>query len=90
MVRNAILCIGLLCMAALAGCAPFVEYEHLSRPNVRDDGYDLLCLGMVGAKERVSVSAALCENVWTHFNDWHAKGTFVKVNARYTFNDLSR
>ena len=61
----------------LSGCSPFVEYEHLSDPRIANDGYDLLCAG--GETSLVSVS--VCQNVAPH------GGQFVKVNARYVWNE---
>ena len=76
----------LLSFFLVSGCAPFVEYEHLSRPNVNDSGHDLFCIGMASTETRVDVSAGLCEDLRTPVNAWHEKGTFVKANVRYTFN----
>lgn len=65
---------------ALVGCAPvqpFAEYEHLSQPNVADDGYDLGCLGVETNYDRVRLSAAACENFARGSTD-----TFAKLNVR--------
>ena len=70
-VRHLVVCIGLY---SLSACTPFIEYEHLSDPRIKHDGYDLICGG--GEKEIVSV--AICKNV-------HG-GEFVKVNVRKTLD----
>lgn len=72
-VRDSLVFIGLFGMAS---CAPFVEYEHLSDPRIKNDGYDLICAG--GEHEsRLSVSASLCHNLAPN------RGEFVKINVKY-------
>ena len=60
----------------LSGCAPFVEYEHLSDPRVSNDGYDLLC-GGIQLDLAVELSGAVCGNI--------RGGEYVKINAKYVF-----
>ena len=55
------------------GCAPFAEYEHLSDPRIKGDGYDLICLGGIRG-ERVEISTGVCKNL-------HG-GEMVKINMR--------
>ena len=64
----------------LTGCqiSPTVSYQHLSQPNVRDDGYDLLCAGAITDKGGLEATAELCENA-------HNSGTYFKGTVRYVF-----
>ena len=66
----------LVVLFSLSGCAPFVEYEHVSLPNIDDDGLDLVCGGVV-AGEALTVSGSLCENI--------RGGTYGEINVRYTW-----
>ena len=61
----------------LAGCSPFVEYEHLSDPRIANDGYDLGCVG--GQSEWASVG--ICQNFAPY------GGQYIKVNARYVWDE---
>lgn len=54
----------------MSGCSPFLEYEHLSDPRIKGDGYDLFCGGLGNDFASVGV----CKNA-------HG-GEFVKVNVR--------
>lgn len=69
----------ILILLLLTGCSPFVEYEHLSQPDVSNDGYDLACLGISTQKNSFTADIAACENVSPN------RGTFAKVNIRYTW-----
>lgn len=69
----------IIVLAGLSGCA-FVEYEHLSDPRDPDDGWDLVCVGVVGEVATVEVSVAPCKNLSP------AGGEFIKVNARKVFD----
>ena len=62
----------------LCGCAPYVGYTHLSKPNIADDGYDLVCLGAESQKGRIRAGIAACENVHEVKDD----GTYVKADVR--------
>ena len=73
----------LISFCYLSACTPFIEYEHLSRPNVSNDGYDLLCAGMEGADKPITVSAALCQDMWRSIES--GRGTFFKGSVRYGF-----
>lgn len=66
----------------LTGCVPYVEYEHLSQPGVRDDGYDLLCAG-VEVGEGFTASGSVCHNM--HRPSWQQSPTYFKGSVRYTF-----
>jgi|25BtaG_2_1085352.scaffolds.fasta_scaffold00498_13 hypothetical protein len=57
----------------VSGCAPLLEYEHLSDPRIDNDGIDLICVGGEGG-DRVTVSTGVCKNL-------HG-GEYVKVNVR--------
>ena len=59
----------------LTACSPFVEYEHLSDPRVRGDGYDLFCGGMELEYREVRAGGGICQNL-------HG-GQFVKLNVRW-------
>ena len=69
----------ILLFLLLGGCAPYVGYTHLSQPNVRDDGYDLVCGGVEIEKGRFRGDVAACENMASN------GGTFAKVDARILF-----
>lgn len=60
----------------LAGCTPFVEYEHLSDPRIKDDGYDLIC-GGGETGDQLTASVGICHNISPN------KGEYVKINIRY-------
>jgi hypothetical protein len=68
-----ILIVAALLTQSLTGCTPFAEYEHLSDPRIKGDGYDLICGGIQGG-DRLSVSAGICKNL-------HG-GEMIKVNVR--------
>jgi len=55
----------LILLTVLAGCAPYVGYSHLSDPNIRDDGYDLICGGVKYREHANPVEATIagCANV---------------------------
>lgn len=63
----------LIVAALLTGCTPFAEYEHLSDPRIKGDGYDLICGGIQGG-DRLSISTGVCKNI-------HG-GEYVKINVR--------
>ena len=65
----------LLLLLLLSGCTPFIGYEHLSQPNVSNDGYDLICGGVELQKGRYRADAAICENL-------HIPGTYAKLEGR--------
>lgn len=67
----------------VSGCQirPTVSYEHLSRPNVSDDGYDLFCAGAITDKGGLAATAELCENA----HEWGDNGTYFKGTVRYVF-----
>ena len=67
----------------LSGCAPFASYEHLSMPNVNDDGYDLGCLGVESDRQRVVFEGAICENFARGDTD-----TFAKLNVKFRLGSL--
>ena len=46
----------------LIGCAPYAQYQHISRPDVANDGYDLGCVGLEHVTGRLELSGAVCEN----------------------------
>lgn len=64
----------LLLSCLLSGCAPYVGYTHLSDPRIKDDGYDLICVGGE-TKEKLSIDTAVCKDV--------RGGEMVKVDVRY-------
>ena len=64
-----------LILLLLSGCTPFIGYEHLSQPNVADDGYDLVCGGVELQKGRFRGDVALCENL-------NYRGTYAKIEGR--------
>lgn len=49
--------------AALAGCSPFLEYQHRSDPRIANDGYDLLCGGLYKGWTHLEVSGAVCKDI---------------------------
>jgi hypothetical protein len=59
-------------LAALfsSGCTPFVSYQHLSDPQVSDDGYDMGCMGLKHYEGRFTAKASACHDV--HRSDWLA------------------
>ena len=65
----------LLILLLLSGCTPFIGYEHLSQPNIDDDGYDLICGGVELQKGRYRGDVAVCENL-------HIPGTYAKIEGR--------
>jgi hypothetical protein len=67
----------------LVGCSPFASYEHLSQPNVANDGYDLGCIGVEHDRGRWVVEGALCENFANSRTD-----TFGKVNVKLRLGGL--
>lgn len=67
----------LIPLLLLTGCQPFVEYEHLSDPRIANDGYDLVC----GGAQYKHTSVAVCQNFAPY------GGQFVKVNAKYVWDD---
>ena len=72
----------LLLLLLLSGCTPFVGYEHLSQPNVSNDGYDLICGGVELQKGRYRADAAICENLAG------ASGTYAKLEGRILIGEL--
>ena len=68
-------------VSALAGCAPYVEYQHLSDPRIANDGYDLACVGLSHDKSGLSVSGGVCSNLAPY------GGEFLTINARYTLTN---
>ena len=64
-------------VSTLAGCAPYLEYEHLSDPRLNNDGYDLVCAGLSHDYKGLSISGGICHNAAPY------GGEFVKINARY-------
>ncbi len=67
----------LFLLSACETPAPYVGYTHLSDPDARDDGYDLVCVGLK-AEKVVEVSASWCENL---NNDWSG----VKIDVDYVW-----
>ena len=61
----------------MASCAPYVGYTHLSDPTIDNDGYDLVCVGN-GKK----IDIGICQNI--------RGGTYVKVDARLYFSDITQ
>jgi len=68
-----------IALILLSGCTPFVEYQHLSQPNVPNDGHEFVCGGIEGEKGNVRVEAAMCENTAPY------RGTYGRFGARYLF-----
>ena len=68
-----------LILLLLTGCTPYIGYTHLSQPNVRDDGYDLVCGGVETEKGPLRVDVAACENLASN------GGTYAKVDAKILF-----
>ena len=60
----------------LSGCTPFIGYEHLSQPNVKGDGYDLICVGGEFERGRFRGDLAMCENIASN------RGTYGKIEGR--------
>jgi len=69
-------------MFLMAGCTPFVAYEHLSQPNVNDDGYDLGCFGVEHDRGRLGLEGAICENFANSHTD-----TFAKINVKVRLSE---
>ena len=67
-----------LILLLLTGCTPYIGYTHLSLPNVRDDGYDLVCGGVETEKGRLRLDVAACE-------DTRNGGTYGKLDAKILF-----
>ena len=65
-----------LILLLLTGCTPFIGYEHLSQPNVKGDGYDLICLGVEAERGRFRGDLAMCENIASN------RGTYGKIEGR--------
>ncbi len=57
----------------VSGCAPLLEYEHLSDPRIDNDGIDLICVGGESG-DWLTVSTGVCKNL--------NGGEYVKVNVR--------
>ena len=72
----------LLILLLLSGCTPFIGYEHLSQPNVNDDGYDLICAGAEVEKGRFRGDASICENLARN------RGTYGKIESRILLGRL--
>lgn len=72
----------LLLLLLLSGCTPFIGYEHLSQPNVSNDGYDLICGGVELQKGRYRADAAICENL-----AWR-QSTYAKLEGRILIGEL--
>ena len=71
-----------LILLLLSGCTPFIGYEHLSQPNVQDDGYDLVCGGFEFEKNWFRADVAICENLSYNHTD-----TYAKIEGRILFHD---
>ena len=71
----------LLSTLFLGGCTTFIGYEHLSQPNINDDGYDLLCWGIEINKGRYRGDVAVCENL-------NYPGTYAKIEGRILIGEL--
>jgi len=71
-----------LILLFLGGCTPFLGYEHLSQPNVEDDGYDLVCGGVEVEKGMFRGDVAICENL-----SYNQTDTYVKIEGRILFHD---
>ena len=77
--RLAILVMFVCAVLVVAGCAPYVEYQHLDATPMHSDNqaYDFLCAGLTHDYQGLSVSTGVCHNV---------RGReFLTINARYTF-----
>ena len=78
--RLAILVMFVCAVLVVAGCAPYVEYQHLDPTPMDNDNaaYDFLCAGL-SHDDKLSVSAGVCHNV--------RGGEFLTINARYTWSE---
>lgn len=63
-------------LVAVSGCAPYVGYTHVSQPNVRHDGIDLICGGGEAEEGRFRGDIAVCQNVSSY------GGTYFKIEGR--------
>ena len=68
-------------LSLISGCAPYVEYQHLSDPRIANDGYDLACVGLSHDKSGLSLSGGVCSNLAPY------GGEFLTINARYTIKE---
>ena len=64
----------------LMGCAPMVEYRHMSDPRESDDGYDLVCAGGT-TTGNLEMYTSVCKDVTGY------RGEYVQVGARYVWRD---